>query len=240
MKSNLFSSIILLASIQGVKAFHVWNTFEDASMTGGVEALFQVGPDDWIHPDKVEVQRFPKFLPPMKGDPNDGQFDIDLTRKIIKFTLVDGSGGSDLVYPDGRFDRYYFDMLYEIKYARIVSMSPDLKATVEVVPPRSLKDPPIDLFGLGIDPIEFPNGGIIVAFGGGTNVTEPGQEVVIEWDIKHPEPDYDVIVSYNILAGRELLHHVRDAIIAGETPVPRSSCMEKTPEINPKRKCLKW
>ena len=240
MKINLFSSTILLASIRGAKAFHVWNTFEDSVLTGGVEALFQVGPDDWIHPDKVEVPKFPKFLPPMKGDPNDGMYDIDLTRESITFTLVDGTGGTDLVIPDGRFDRYYFDMLYEIEYARIVSTSPDLKATVEVIPPRSLTDGPVDLFGLGIDPIEFANGGIVVSFGGGTDLTVPGQQLVIEWDIKHAQPDYDTVVMYNILAGRELLNTVKDAIIGGEKPVPKSGCFHKSLPENPKRKFQIW
>jgi len=215
---SIFVFLSLASKAQGLE---VWNTFEDSIISGGVEALFQyVGPT--FITDEVEFPLFPKFFPPMKGDPSDGMYDIDITENSIDFTLIDGSGGTDIVIPEGRFDRYYFDLDFAIEKASVMS-SNDINVELTVVPPGGLTEPPIDLFGLGLASPRFIHGGIILSIEAGSDLTESGQGISIDYTLRQYGSDPQVDKIYRLMTAEAQLADTRDRIIAG-LPIEQVEC----------------
>jgi len=216
--SILLGILHLISRAQGLE---VWNTFEDSKMTGGVEGIFQyVGPT--FISDEVEIPLFPKFFPPMKGDPNDGMYDIDVTRTSITFTLIDGSGGTDIVIPEGRFDRYYFNLDFAVAEATLTS-SDTINASIEVVAPGALTDPPIDIFDSKISAPTFFHGGIIVSIEAGTDLSVNGQTIEIEYSLFKQGTDPVAQGDFLMMTARDLLKDTATMIQAG-LPLEQKEC----------------
>jgi len=225
---SIFVFLSLASKAQGLE---VWNTFEDSIISGGVEALFQyVGPT--FISDEVEFPLFPKFFPPMKGDPSDGMYDIDITENSIDFTLIDGSGGTDIVIPEGRFDRYYFDLDFAIEKASVMS-SNDINVELTVVPPGGLTDGPIDLFGLGLETPKFIHGGLILSIEAGSDLTESGQGISIDYTLREYGRDPEAFKAYLMMTAQAQLTDTRERIIAG-LPLDQVDCFRDTDGKSPR------
>lgn len=141
----------------------VVNTFEDATITGGLQTLFGIAGPETITND-VE---FPDFI---------GFYDTDISDTSLSLTLVDNSGAADLVLTENRFDRYYFGLDTSIITSASLDGTDELNAfaNVEVLEAGFSLDA-ADVFGTGIPaPIEFENGGLLVEFGEGTDLTNLG------------------------------------------------------------------
>ena len=151
----------------------VTNTLQDTVITGGVEATFgEIGGPEIITND-VE---FPNFI---------GFYDIDISDTFLTMTLVDNSQADSTLFPDDRFDRYYF----EFETSTIASASLDGLselnefATVEVLEPGFVLDIPTDILPSSIStPIEFENGGLLVQYGPGTDLTNLGISATINFE----------------------------------------------------------
>jgi len=155
------------------------NTFESATVTGGVETIFQAN-SAIVEDSGVELNQFATI------------HDIDFTGDSMKLTLVSNDGLSTTLFTDGVFDRYYFgfnDNL--IDSASLVSGDDELTAGLEI----SLLGPGYelavaDLFGTGVPvPQRFPNGGFMVELGAGTDYGTLGKSLTIGFTSSPvPEP----------------------------------------------------
>ena len=160
----------------GRSGVSVYNSFEDAVLTGGDQGFFGAAGPEVI---SQEILEFPNFI---------GFYDIDLTECGAKMTLVDNSGATDLLLPEGRFDRYYFALEEEISDVTIIGGSAGLTINASVMPlPAGYSVPVEDLFGTGYPlPIILPNGGFMLQLGGGTDLTELGQTISIGFGCAPP------------------------------------------------------
>lgn len=158
----------------------VVNTFEDIVITDGVQTVYgMAGPENIT--DAVEL---PNFI---------GFYDIDISDNSLTMTLVDNSGATDRIIPADRYDRYYFEFdTSTITSATLDGLS-ELNefATVQVLDPGFSLDA-ADLFGTGIPvPIEFENGGLLVEFGEGTDLTNLDVSATVNFTVANesvPEP----------------------------------------------------
>lgn len=142
----------------------VLNTFEDATLTGGDQTVFGLSDPTTVVDPGVEL---PNFI---------GFYDIDFTDAAFSLTLVDNSGATDLVLPEGRFDRYYIRFDSDLATSVQLDGLEDLNefASVEILEPGFRLDA-VDLFSTGIPVTQtFPNGGVLLEFGGGTDLTNLG------------------------------------------------------------------
>ncbi len=150
----------------------VYNSFEDAVLTGGQQAFYGAGGPEVVTNDGVEFPGFINF------------YDIDVTNCGLTMTLFNNSDAADLLLPDGRFDRYYFGFdSADMSNVSVSGGSPGLTANVTVTPlPPGYTVPVADLFGTGYPlPITLPNGGFVLELGGGTDLTELGQTVSVDF-----------------------------------------------------------
>ena len=170
----------------------VVNTFEDAQITGGVQTVFGLdGPATILEPG-VE---FPSFI---------GFYDVDISDNSLTMTLIDSSQAFDLILPSGRFDRYYFGF----DSSTITSASLDGLAglnefaTVEVLPPGFQLNF-VDLFNTGIpvEPIEFDNGGFLVEFGEGSDLSNLGGSAQINFTASKAVPESQITMAPLLLGG---------------------------------------
>jgi len=144
-----------------------YNTFEDATITGGQQTIFSAaGPV--VVGDDVEFFAFST------------QYDVDISNCGMTMTLVSNEIATDLVLPADRYDRNYFAFASsDVSNVSVTGGSPGLTTNVTVIPlPPGYVIPAADLFGFGIPlPITMPNGGFVVEFGEGSDFTELGQVV---------------------------------------------------------------
>jgi len=150
----------------------VVNSFEDAVLTGGQQGFFGIAGPTVVADDAVE---FPGFI---------GFYDIDVNNCGLTMTLFDNSGAASLLLPDGRFDRYYFGFdATDMSNVSVSGGSPGLTVNATVTPlPPGYVVPVADLFGTGYPlPITLPNGGFLLELGGGTDLTELGQTISIDF-----------------------------------------------------------
>ena len=120
-------------------------------------------------------------MPPLEG----GFYDIDITANKIVYTLIDNRSATNLLFPDGTFDRYYITMPAMVTSVSLVS-SDSIVATVEVLE-EGTSEMAIDVFGTGlVFPESFGGSTIKVQIIGGTDLTELGQEIVIEYTLDGP------------------------------------------------------
>ncbi len=106
-------------------------------------------------------------------------------------TLFNNSDAAALLLPDGRFDRYYFAFDEDMSNVSISGGSPGLTAGASVRPlPAGYEIPLADLFGTGYPlPITLPNGGFVLELGGGTDLTELGQTISVDFGSSVTVPD---------------------------------------------------
>lgn len=192
-----------------------------------------------VSDDGVEFPLFPKNLPPMHGDPDSGVYDIDFagnTVTTITYTLMDGSGATDLVMPDGRFDRYYINVGFPVGEAMIVSASPDLKVELEVIGIGEMKDDIVDLMGSGLEMPNMPDGGLMLQVGPGTDLTVLGQQILISYTTPVPKMDTTMASVYQFIQGQAKLNDLVAKIKAGE-PVGQPDCIGRIPGQNQRSFC---
>lgn len=170
-----FSNTLLLAVAAfslGVTAdVIVWNTlvaFEPETIVG------VAGPVPIT--DGIE---FPLF-------PLGAFYDIDVQTDGIAMTLMDSSPASFLVFPDGVADIYIFDLGAEVETADLNGVA-ELNefATVSVVAPMTTFSDVVDTFSMNITlPFTVTNGGLMVMLGTGSNYTNIGHKVTIDYTFK--------------------------------------------------------
>ena len=227
MKLSCAFSVFAIA-LTSTDALDIWNTFEDSAMTGGEEMLFQYA-GSVLAGAGVEFEKFPKNLPPMHGDPESGVYDIDFagtnTNPLITYTLVDGSGATDLVMPEGRFDRYYIDVGVPVSDVMVVSSSEDLKVEAMTVPFTGNTREIVDLMDMGFDFFpDLPRGGIMIQLGPGTNLTTLGQQFTISYKTPSPKLDKDIEAIHQSLMAQAYLNELEAKIKAGE-PIEQPDCI---------------
>lgn len=154
----------------------VWNTFSDTHSTGGAEVVYDTRTSPPVGGDEFPL--FPMNFPPMEG----GFYDIDVGPDTITYRLRDNRSASNILFPDGTFDRYYFIMAAEVAEVSIVSSS-NIVATAEIVAPDTVVST-IDAFGTGlVFPSTLGNNVIKVQIIGGTDLTEIGQEMILSYSL---------------------------------------------------------
>ncbi len=153
----------------------VYNSFEDATLTGGQQTFYGAAGPVGIS-DDVEFPQFINF------------YDIDVNNCGLTMTLFNNSDAADLLLPEGRFDRYYFAMDQELPNLSISGGSPGLTAGATVTAlPAGYELPLADLFGFGVSlPITLPNGGFVLELAGGTDLTELGQTISVDFGCDTP------------------------------------------------------
>lgn len=178
---SIGASLLPIEAAQGAvlgNSATVVNTFEDAVITGGSQTLFGIAGPETI----TEAVDFPNFI---------GFYDIDVSDTHITWTLVDNSGATDLILPANRYDRYYLGFENSTVTSASLDGSDELNAfaNVEVLEPGFSLDA-ADLFGTGIpSPIELENGGLLLEFGEGTDLTNLGVSAKLNFTSKSvPEP----------------------------------------------------
>ncbi|MEN0065341.1 MAG: hypothetical protein AAGA48_24560 [Myxococcota bacterium] len=165
-------SLMIACSSEPVDTF-VANTFEDSKITGGAQAIFGVS-------DTVEISgevEFPGFI---------GFYDVDLDDDGMVMTLIDNSGATDLVLPDGRFDRYYVSLSAGVEEASIRGDGElDTYATVSILDPGFALDV-TDPFKTGLAlPVTYANGGILLQIGPGADLTDLQQQVTVDFTLSN-------------------------------------------------------
>ncbi len=180
----------------GLQGVSVYNSFEDATLTGGQQAFYGAAGPVAIS-DGVE---FPKFI---------NFYDIDVDDCGLTMTLFNNSDAADVLLPEGRFDRYYFALEQDMSNISISGGSSGLTANATVTAlPAGYEIPLADLFGTGYPlPITLPNGGFVLELGGGTDLTELGQMISVSFGCPTPEsltiegetffPE-DIVIANNI------------------------------------------
>lgn len=148
----------------------VLNTFEDSVITGGNQTVFGLSDAAVVSDPGVE---FPGFI---------GFYDVDMAPERVTLTLIDNSGATDLLLPEGRFDRYYIEFdTTRIARAAVAGVgSLDAHASVRVLAPGYVFEP-ADLFGTGLPTsLTFETGAIAIEIGPGADLTELGQQLTID------------------------------------------------------------
>ena len=193
------------------------NVFEDSVITGGAQTLFGAeGPV--IITDDVEL---PDFI---------GFYDIDFSDDSLSLTLVDNSGATDLVLPEGRFDRYYIEFDGSTITSASLNGLEELNefANVEVLESGFILEP-ADLFGTGIQvPIEFEDGGLLVEFGEGTDLTNLGVSANINFE-SEPASEPTSVLGDSVTT----VNVFEDSVITGcllyTSPSPRDGLLSRMP-----------
>ncbi|MEM1119128.1 MAG: T9SS type A sorting domain-containing protein [Bacteroidota bacterium] len=159
----------------GFTGISVFNSFEDATLTGGQQAFYGAAGPTPIN-DNVEFPQFINF------------YDIDVTDCGLIMTLFNNSDAADLVLPEGRFDRYYFAIDQDMSSVSVSGGSSGLANNATVTPlPAGYEIPLADLFETGFPlPITLPNGGFVLELGGGTDLTELGQTISVDFGCPIP------------------------------------------------------
>ena len=155
------------------------NTFESATVTGAVETIFQAA-SATVEDPGVELNQFATI------------HDINFSGDSMTFTLVSNEGLSTTLFGDGVFDRYYFGFDGSlIDSASLVSGDAELTAGLEIsLLPSGFELAVADLFGTGVPvPQQYPNGGLMVSLGAGTDYGTLGKSVTIGFTSSPvPEP----------------------------------------------------
>lgn len=148
----------------------VANTFEDATLTSGVQVIYGLSDPTVVSDPEVELPNFINF------------YDVDVMDGSITLTLVNNSDAADLVLPDGRFDRYYVGFASNTVSSATLAATDGLSefATVSLLPTGFSLDAQ-DQFGTGIPvPVDFSQGGLLIELGGGTDLTNTGVSLTVD------------------------------------------------------------
>lgn len=150
----------------------VANTFEDATITGGLEAIYGLSDPTAVSDPEVELPNFINF------------YNMDFSANTLTMTLVNNSDAADLVLPDARYDRYYIGFASNSVASATLDGSAELNefANVTVLPAEYSLEA-TDAFSTGITlPVDFAQGGLRVELGGGTDLTNTGVKVKVTFD----------------------------------------------------------
>jgi len=154
----------------------IWNTFSDDHATGGAQVVYDYS--DSIANDELEFPGFPMNMPPMEG----GFYDIDVAADSITYTLVDNRSATNILFPEGTFDRYYIIMPAPVESVEVVS-SDSIVVEVDILEDGTEVET-VDFFGTGLEfPESFGDNVIRVQIVGGTDLTELGQEIVLSYTL---------------------------------------------------------
>ncbi len=197
-----FNIDIIVLESSSDNTVSVYNSFEDATLTGGQQAFYgAAGPIEIS--DDIEFPQFINF------------YDIDVTESGLTMTLFNNSDAADLVLPNDRFDRYYFAMDQEMPNVRISGGSPGLTIAATVTPlPAGYEIPLSDLFATGYPlPVTLPNGGFVLELGGGTDLTDLGQTISV--DFKECSTIESLIVDDNTFFPEDIVIANNIAYVSG-------------------------
>lgn len=150
----------------------VANTFEDATLTGGAQTIYGLSQPTPISDPEVELPNYINF------------YDMDFSANSLTMTLVNNSDAADLVLPENRFDRYYVGFASNTVTSVTLDGTDELNefATVSVLPAGFTLEAS-DLFDTGIAvPVDFSQGGILVELGAGTDLTNTGVTVTVNFE----------------------------------------------------------
>lgn len=150
----------------------VANTFEDATLTGGAQTIYGLSQPTPISDPEVELPNYINF------------YDMDFSANSLTMTLVNNSDAADLVLPENRFDRYYVGFASNTVTSVTLNGTDELNefATVSVLPAGFTLEAS-DLFDTGIAvPVDFSQGGILVELGAGTDLTNTGVTVTVNFE----------------------------------------------------------
>ena len=173
----------------------VYNSFEDGTLTGGQQAFYGAAGPTAISED-VEFPQFINF------------YDIDFTETGMTMTLFNNSDAADLLLPEGRFDRYYFNIDQDMTNVNITGGSAGLTVGAKVTPlPAGYEIPLADLFGTGYPlPITLPNGGFVLELGGGTDLTELGQTISVDFGTQDGVTVYNSFEDETLTGGQQAFY----------------------------------
>jgi len=161
----------------------IWNIFTDSMITGGQSIIYDFRPSTLS--DDVEFPLFP-MNPPHEGEePGEGGgfYDIDVTSSTVTYTLMDNSGATDIVIPEGRTDAYYLIMPSDIESVEVIS-SDDIIVTATIAE-AGASPTIVDMFGSGlVFPEELGDNVIYIEIQVGTDLSEVGQQIQIEYSLK--------------------------------------------------------
>ncbi|MEM7256853.1 MAG: hypothetical protein AAF404_05640 [Pseudomonadota bacterium] len=150
----------------------VANTFEDATLTAGAQVIYGLSDPTAVSDPEVELPNFINF------------YDMDFAANTLVMTLVNNSDAADLVLPEGRFDRYYIGFAANTVASVTLDGADALNefATVSVLP-AGFSLEAVDSFNTGIVlPIDFAQGGLLVELGAGTDLTNTGVTVKVNFE----------------------------------------------------------
>lgn len=150
----------------------VANTFEDATLTGGAQAIYGLSDPTTVSDPEVELPNYINF------------YDMDFSANSLTMTLVNNSDAAALLLPEGRFDRYYIGFSANGITSATLDGSAELDefATVTVLPAGYSLDAG-DAFGTGIsEPVDFSQGGMMIALGAGTDLSNLGATVKVNYE----------------------------------------------------------
>lgn len=190
-------------------AVSVYNTFEGAVITGGTEIIFGASTAEAI----TAVTEFP-FFPPFYDGTENGFYDIDVSDTGITMTLKNNTASADLVFPAGRFDRYYFAFDGSVDSATMVS-NDALQSVVKILPPGtpiSLGDPLGTMIPV---PETWENGALVIEIMEGANLTEIGQQIEVEYSLIDVTM-YNTFEDPGITGGSEIIFGKTDSLLVRE------------------------
>jgi len=179
MVQSLVTNFVRGIELRGAQV-SLWNTFSDDHATGGAQVVYDYGTAATGR--DLEFPDFPMNMPPMEG----GFYDIDFGQARITYTLKDNRSATNIVFPEGTFDRYYF-----VLPAKAISVQIEetdkIVAKVSVLEPNTAVET-VDAFGTGlVFPEKFGNNIILVEIVGGTDLSELGQQLIITYTMQDHE-----------------------------------------------------
>merc|ERR1719203_1503734 len=156
---------------------NIWNIFTDSEITQGASIIYDFRPG--VLADDVEFPLFPMNPPPQEG----GFYHIDLTLSTITYTLMDNTGATDVVIPEGRTDAYYLFMPSAVKSVEVVS-SDNIIVTATIAE-AGASPTIIDMFGSGlVFPETLGDNVIYIEIQVGTDLSELAQQIKINYSLK--------------------------------------------------------
>lgn len=143
----------------------VYNTYENPAATGGVEVGTFFYEDVAISDTEVEV------------DDIFNLYDIDVTGNELTFTVIDNTDDTADIIEADTYDRYYIEFDEAILSYTVDVLLSDVNAVVtEIAAGTSYTWFNVVLGEL--QTVEFENGGLIVEFGPGTDLTRVGDTLL--------------------------------------------------------------
>jgi hypothetical protein len=174
----LIFTILALLAVDFATAVNVtvWNTFTNTS-SGGEYLIDSAGPAI-IMDGGLE---FPLF-------PYGSMYDIDVTSHSISMILRNNTVAPTLLFTKGVSDHYYFDLGREVLIAMLDETDSGAElhpfVNVSIIPPGTTFMVASNTDTNTNVPIAILNGGILIELGEGTNITQHGVSLKLEYMAK--------------------------------------------------------